>query len=185
VNREAWTDAEDNSLIDLHDRLGNQWVKIAEHLPGRSDNAIKNRWNSTLSKRLECLRTGTPRKKRGRPARGSAPKSADDIPKPPKFEEIAQPDSPLAKSAIPVPPSPFSVMRSPFSGLKSPFGTLKSPFSLMSPDLRNNLFSGLSPTLDSSEKTFEGLGSLSSLIFGDGGENQSSNASLFSPLFNP
>ena len=46
-----WTTEEDALLIQLHEEYGNSWVKIASFMPGRSDNCIKNRWNSTLKKR--------------------------------------------------------------------------------------------------------------------------------------
>lgn len=46
VNKGEWTEAEELRLIEEHERLGNQWCKIAQTLPGRSENAVKNRWNS-------------------------------------------------------------------------------------------------------------------------------------------
>lgn len=53
INRASWTREEDEKLIELHETLGNAWVKIAQFMPGRSDNAIKNRWNSVLRKQPE------------------------------------------------------------------------------------------------------------------------------------
>eukprot|EP01025_Chloroclados_australasicus_P057920 TRINITY_DN7244_c1_g3_i2.p1 TRINITY_DN7244_c1_g3~~TRINITY_DN7244_c1_g3_i2.p1 ORF type:complete len:456 (-),score=27.00 TRINITY_DN7244_c1_g3_i2:361-1698(-) len=40
-----------------HKQFGNKWTQIALCLPGRTDNAIKNRWNSSLSKRLQVERS--------------------------------------------------------------------------------------------------------------------------------
>lgn len=45
-----WTEEEDILLFKLHSQYGNRWVKISSMMPGRSDNSIKNRWNSTLKK---------------------------------------------------------------------------------------------------------------------------------------
>ncbi|PWA74420.1 homeodomain-like protein [Artemisia annua] len=42
---------EDNIILDMHNKLGNKWSAIARKLPGRSDNEIKNRWNTHLMKR--------------------------------------------------------------------------------------------------------------------------------------
>ncbi|CAI9275481.1 unnamed protein product [Lactuca saligna] len=48
-----FTKEEDDLLIDLHKKLGNKWSTIAAKLPGRSDNEIKNRWNTHLKKRAQ------------------------------------------------------------------------------------------------------------------------------------
>lgn len=51
LNKGPWTTKEDELLVGLQAKFGNKWVKIAEHLPGRSENGIKNRWNSAKRRR--------------------------------------------------------------------------------------------------------------------------------------
>eukprot|EP00190_Bangiopsis_sp_CCMP1999_P005476 CAMPEP_0198732480 /NCGR_PEP_ID=MMETSP1475-20131203/36202_1 /TAXON_ID= ORGANISM="Unidentified sp., Strain CCMP1999" /NCGR_SAMPLE_ID=MMETSP1475 /ASSEMBLY_ACC=CAM_ASM_001111 /LENGTH=303 /DNA_ID=CAMNT_0044495611 /DNA_START=92 /DNA_END=1003 /DNA_ORIENTATION=- len=53
IKKDPWTPAEDNKLLELHAKLGNRWVEFAKELSGRSENSIKNRWNSILKKRVE------------------------------------------------------------------------------------------------------------------------------------
>ena len=51
IKKEAWSEDEDQRLIQLHQEMGNKWVEISRMMPGRTDNAIKNRWNSTIRRR--------------------------------------------------------------------------------------------------------------------------------------
>eukprot|EP00253_Pinus_taeda_P012505 PITA_12505 len=52
IKRGAFSMHEDLTIIRLHAVLGNKWSAIASHLPGRTDNDIKNQWNTKLRKRL-------------------------------------------------------------------------------------------------------------------------------------
>ncbi|CAK9169356.1 unnamed protein product [Ilex paraguariensis] len=55
VNREDFTEEEDDLIIRLHNLLGNRWALIAGRVPGRTDNQVKNHWNTRLSKKLGII----------------------------------------------------------------------------------------------------------------------------------
>lgn len=52
---EPWTPEEDMLLIDKINEFGTRWTLIAQHIPGRSDNCIKNRWYAVL--RSQCTKS--------------------------------------------------------------------------------------------------------------------------------
>ncbi|PUZ62518.1 hypothetical protein GQ55_4G364600 [Panicum hallii var. hallii] len=52
IKRGRFTDEEEKLIIHLHSILGNKWSSIATKLPGRTDNEIKNYWNTHLRKKL-------------------------------------------------------------------------------------------------------------------------------------
>lgn len=181
VNRNPWTPEEDRILIEYHQELGNQWVKIAEHLPGRSDNSIKNRWNSTLKKRLEAETNGTPRPRRGRPSLKNHPRSADDIPKPPRLEEVIPfPTPDQTKSAG------ATKILTPSLCMFSPLLPTQSPSGLQSPMLTG--LSGFSPyPLGSSTQTPSVFDPVSQQLFSplDSSSNRMESINLLSPILKP
>ncbi|KAH7833716.1 hypothetical protein Vadar_009027 [Vaccinium darrowii] len=52
IKRGKFSLQEEQTIIQLHALLGNRWSVIATHLPKRTDNEIKNHWNTHLKKRL-------------------------------------------------------------------------------------------------------------------------------------
>ncbi|XP_043699248.1 transcription factor MYB20-like [Telopea speciosissima] len=55
LKRGLLSESEEKIVIDLHASLGNRWSKIAANLPGRTDNEIKNHWNTHIKKKLKRM----------------------------------------------------------------------------------------------------------------------------------
>ncbi|XP_002968634.2 transcription factor MYB41 isoform X2 [Selaginella moellendorffii] len=55
LKRGVFSATEEKLIIELHAVLGNRWSQIATQLPGRTDNEIKNYWNTCIKKKLKQI----------------------------------------------------------------------------------------------------------------------------------
>lgn len=51
LKKGAFTPEEERRIIELHAKMGNKWARMAAELPGRTDNEIKNYWNTRIKRR--------------------------------------------------------------------------------------------------------------------------------------
>ncbi|KAK4482775.1 hypothetical protein RD792_009943 [Penstemon davidsonii] len=51
LRKGAFTQEEERRIIELHAKMGNKWARMAAELPGRTDNEIKNYWNTRIKRR--------------------------------------------------------------------------------------------------------------------------------------
>lgn len=70
INKNPWTEEEDQRLIQLSNQYGRRWVQIAKHFEGRTDTQIKNRMK-VLQRRIvneQVIETPNPIQKQDIPA---------------------------------------------------------------------------------------------------------------------
>ncbi|KAF3336617.1 transcription factor MYB98-like protein [Carex littledalei] len=65
IKKDSWTEEEDKVLIEAHKVVGNKWAEIVKRLPGRTENSLKNHWNTTKRRQFVRRRTRTTKNSRG------------------------------------------------------------------------------------------------------------------------
>ncbi|RLN09088.1 myb-related protein Zm38-like [Panicum miliaceum] len=128
IKRGKFTLQEEQTIIQLHALLGNRWSAIATHLPKRTDNEIKNYWNTHLKKRLAKMGidpvTHKPRADAGAAASGARYRAAAHLSHTAQWESARlEAEARLAREAklraLASPPTAPGA-----SGLESPTSTL-------------------------------------------------------------
>jgi hypothetical protein len=137
ISRDPWTPEEDQVLASLHAQYGNSWSKIAAQMPARSDNMIKNRWYSTLAKKVGEIETANDPSATEKAVKFQPPPIQVDrlgLPRP-VLEDPGESWTPTIGSSLGLTPIPFNVTPSmnPSLGLISPMVTGASPFAMLSP----------------------------------------------------
>ncbi|OIV90258.1 hypothetical protein TanjilG_11986 [Lupinus angustifolius] len=123
IKRGNFTEQEEKMIIHLQALLGNRWAAIASYLPQRTDNDIKNYWNTYLKKRLKKLESGT----EGGSLGNMYNSSSKPIPRG-QWERRLQTDINMAKKALNEAISPNKMVSLPEpndSNLSNDIGSIK------------------------------------------------------------
>jgi hypothetical protein len=119
IKKGGWSEEEDRMLVELQARVGNKWCEIARNLPGRSENAVKNRWNSAMRRKWQ-VKNGKGDAKKQTPLAIAASAAAEA-----KREKKAQMDAAKVEKAATMKASGFGLPLTD-EGSPSP-GMMSSP----------------------------------------------------------
>ncbi|KAL7255791.1 hypothetical protein ACSBR1_009843 [Camellia fascicularis] len=147
LKKGAFTPEEEKTIIDLHARLGNKWARMANKLSGRTDNDIKNYWNTRV-KRLQ--RAGLPIYPENISQRYDQPQPQAPQPQlqqqqpPPRIPNSFSPSFSALLSSLSSPSPSFSSLLSSSAPSSSHYSNTKlnSPLSFLNP----YSFSRMAPT---------------------------------------
>lgn len=102
IKRGNFTDQEEKMIIHLQALLGNRWAAIASYLPQRTDNDIKNYWNTHLKKKIHKIQSNQSDQENNHLSRGSnsSISSSESAMSKGKWERRLQTDIHMAKQAL-------------------------------------------------------------------------------------
>ncbi|KAK3147097.1 hypothetical protein QOZ80_3BG0278010 [Eleusine coracana subsp. coracana] len=152
IRRGGFSEQEDRLIVHLQALLGNRWAAIASYLPDRTDNDVKNYWNTHLKKKLLLLHQHKPRDEPSPSSDSSSSKG--------KWEQRLQTDIDLARRALrdalscPPPLSSTTIMAtSTATTLPAAQTTTPSPYVLSARNVSTMLDGWAPPSAGSSSST--------------------------------
>ncbi|XP_028801532.1 transcription factor MYB97-like [Neltuma alba] len=128
LKKGAFSPEEEKLVLELHAQFGNKWARMAALLPGRTDNEIKNYWNTRVKR---CQRQGLPlySDEPGRSTTSAKPIAVGLPPPASQIEFLHHHHYHPLSSPTPPPHSPLSSPLQPKPSISDPMIPLSSPSS--------------------------------------------------------